>query len=89
MTIATDQGFPQELARATPLQGWALAEQGQVEEGISQIRQGLATRQAVGASLSRFNFCLQRLRVRGFAPGVMEISYLKTAISAHFSLPGN
>src|SRR5439155_4829773 len=33
------------------LQGWALAEQGQVEEGISQIRQGLATYQATGAGI--------------------------------------
>src|SRR5262249_18246205 len=33
------------------LQGWALAEQGQVEEGISQIRQGLVTHQAVGAGM--------------------------------------
>jgi len=33
------------------LQGWALAEQGQSEEGISQIRQGLATCQAIGSGL--------------------------------------
>src|SRR5207247_11265582 len=49
ITLAREQGFPQSLGQGAILQGWALAEQGQVEEGITQIRQGLATRQAIGA----------------------------------------
>ena len=53
MTIATDQGFPQELARATPLRGWALAESGREEEGRAQIQQGLAAYQATGATRDR------------------------------------
>jgi predicted ATPase len=36
------------LGLGTVLQGWARAEQGQSEEGITQIRQGLATCQAIG-----------------------------------------
>jgi hypothetical protein len=32
-----------------PLQGWALAEQGKMEEGITQIRQGIAASRATGA----------------------------------------
>ena len=39
------------LGQGTVLQGWALAEQGQSEEGITQIRQGLATYQAIGAGI--------------------------------------
>ena len=39
------------LGQGTVLQGWALAEQGQSEEGITQIRQGLATCQAIGAGI--------------------------------------
>jgi predicted ATPase len=35
------------------LHGWALAEQGQVEVGITQIRQGLAAWQAAGLKLRR------------------------------------
>ena len=42
MTLATEQGFPFWLAFGTMVRGWALAEQGQVEEGIAQMQQGLA-----------------------------------------------
>jgi predicted ATPase len=49
MTIATDQELSASLARATPLRGWALATSGYEEEGITQIRQGLAASQAMGA----------------------------------------
>jgi predicted ATPase len=34
-------------------QGWALAVQGQIEEGISQIRQGLDARRAMGTEMWR------------------------------------
>ena len=53
MTIATDQEFPQQLAQATPLRGWALAASGHGEEGIAQIQQGLAAYQATGAARDR------------------------------------
>src|SRR5947207_4994336 len=49
ITLAREQGFPQSVEQAAILQARALAEQGQVEEGITQIRQGLATRQDIGA----------------------------------------
>ena len=38
---------------STARKGWALAGQGQVEEGIAQIRQGLAAFRATGAELHR------------------------------------
>jgi predicted ATPase len=53
ITIATEQGFPQLLAQATPLRGWALAVRGHREEGITQIQQGLAAYQATGAAAYR------------------------------------
>jgi predicted ATPase len=53
ITLGAEQGFPFFLAHGTILRGWALAEQGQEEEGITQIRQGLATYQATGGGLFR------------------------------------
>jgi predicted ATPase len=51
ITLAREHGFPVWLGLGTVLQGWARAEQGQVEEGIAQMRQGLATDQAVGTGI--------------------------------------
>ena len=52
ITLAAEQGFPFWLAQGTSLRGWALVKQGQGrEEGIVQIRQGLAVYQATGAEL--------------------------------------
>ena len=42
MTLATEQGFPFWLAFGTMVRGEALAEQGQVQEGIAQLRQSRA-----------------------------------------------
>jgi predicted ATPase/class 3 adenylate cyclase len=53
MTLSTEQGFPLWLAVGTILQGWALAEQGQGEEGIAQMHQSLAAHRATGAELWR------------------------------------
>ena len=53
ITLAREQGFPQWSGQGTILQGWALAEQGQVEEGIPRIRQGLATCQTVENGIFR------------------------------------
>jgi predicted ATPase len=49
ITLSTEQGFPQWLAIGAILRGWALAAQGQGEEGIAQMRGGLAAYQATGA----------------------------------------
>jgi predicted ATPase len=53
MTVATDQGFPQQLAQATLLRGWALAVSGHGEEGKTQIQQGLAAYRATGVTRDR------------------------------------
>jgi predicted ATPase len=49
MALSHEQGFPFWLAMGLIWQGWVLAEHGQGEEGISQMRQGLAAVQATGA----------------------------------------
>jgi predicted ATPase len=53
IALATEQGLPDWLAWATTIRGWALAAQGQVEEGIAQLQQGLAASRATGAELLR------------------------------------
>jgi len=49
VTLATEQGFPLWIAHGTPVRGWALALQGQREEGMAQVRQGIAAWRATGA----------------------------------------
>jgi predicted ATPase len=49
--LATEHRFAMEAAWGTTLRGWALAAQGQREEGIAQIRQGLTAWQATEAEL--------------------------------------
>jgi predicted ATPase len=53
MTLSTEQGFVQSLAAGTIHRGWALAEQGQGEEGIAQMGQGLDASRATGAEALR------------------------------------
>jgi len=67
MTLSIEQGFPYWLAEGAIRRGWALAAQEQVEEGITQIRQGLASYQATGAEvLQSYYFALL-----GEAHGIM------------------
>ncbi len=55
VALCTEQGFTLELAYGTIFRGWTLAMQGQEEEGIEQIRQGLAAFRATGSELGRPN----------------------------------
>ena len=57
VALATEQGFPLWAARGTSLRGWALAMQGQGEEGMAQVRQGIAAWRATGAALFVPYFC--------------------------------
>jgi predicted ATPase len=53
ISLATEQGFAHWVAWARGPWGWALTEQGQGEEGVVQIQQGLAFCQAIGAEINR------------------------------------
>ena len=57
VALSTAQGFPQWAAHGTILRGWALAIQGQDEEGMAQVRQGIASFRATGAALFFPYFC--------------------------------
>src|SRR5207302_774790 len=51
VALSTEQGFPGWAAWGTSLRGWALAMQGQGEEGMAQVRQGIAAWRATGAAV--------------------------------------
>jgi predicted ATPase len=51
--LATEQGFAAWFAEATMFVGWAQAVQGRGAEGMAQIQQGLAARQAIGIELTQ------------------------------------
>src|SRR4029450_10448451 len=53
INLATEQGFPYWMAMGTILRGWTLAQQGQAQDGIEQLHQGLRALRATGAELWR------------------------------------
>src|SRR5262249_9306706 len=56
INLATEQRFAQWMAIGAILHGWALAQQGQAQEGIEQLRQGLRAYRATAAELQRPHF---------------------------------
>src|SRR5439155_9201634 len=51
IALSTEQGFPLWAAMGTSLRGWGLAMQGQSEEGMAQVHQGIAALRATGSAL--------------------------------------
>jgi class 3 adenylate cyclase/predicted ATPase len=51
VALSTERGSPVWAAIGTCLRGWALAMQGQGEEGMTQVRQGITSYRATGAAL--------------------------------------
>jgi len=49
--LSTEQGFAMWVNWGTTLRGWALVEQGQGQEGIAEIRQGLDTFRSMGQEM--------------------------------------
>jgi predicted ATPase len=56
ISLSKEQGFPQWMAVGSILHGWALVQQGQAQEGIKQINQGLRAFRATGAEINRSYF---------------------------------
>jgi len=52
IALSQEHGFLQFLADALMLHGWTLAEQGQGDEGIAEIQQGISAWQATGAEIA-------------------------------------
>jgi class 3 adenylate cyclase/predicted ATPase len=73
VTLATEREFTSgPLAWGMVLRGWALSEQGQREEGITQIRQGMAAWRATGAEIGRTHFLALLAEAYGKAAQVEE-----------------
>jgi DNA-binding winged helix-turn-helix (wHTH) protein/predicted ATPase len=51
MTLATEREFPHWLTRGAVYRGWALAVQGQLDEGISEMRGGITASRKMGAEI--------------------------------------
>jgi predicted ATPase len=58
VTRCQEHGFALWVEQGTVLHGWALAAQGQVDEGITEMRQGLTAYLATGARRARVSFLL-------------------------------
>jgi predicted ATPase len=50
--LATEKGFPYWRAMGTIMQGWVLADEGQMEAGVTQLRQGLVAWEETGAAMT-------------------------------------
>jgi predicted ATPase len=55
IALSTEYGFVLFSGTGMIRKGWALVEQGQVDEGIAQIQQGLVASQAIGAEIFRLH----------------------------------
>jgi predicted ATPase len=56
IALSREQGFVRWLGGGMIMRGWALAEQGAVEEGIAQLRQGLSIWRDMGGELGLPHF---------------------------------
>ena len=56
ISISTEQGYALFVALGPIMRGWALASQGQAEEGMAQIRQGLTASSATGVAHTLTHF---------------------------------
>jgi predicted ATPase len=88
LTLVTARGAPHFVGFGTCLHGWALVQQGQAEEGLEQMRQGVDTLWATGHVLS-WALCLVLLaEAVGHAGHVDEGLHLLAEALAVFATSG-
>jgi predicted ATPase len=67
IALGREHGLPHWMMFGTIVRGWARAMQGEFEDGIAQIQQGLATQAAVGAGIARPCFLIMLAEAHGAA----------------------
>jgi predicted ATPase len=83
IAVSTEYGFPYYLAWGTILHGWAVAERGQVERGIAQVREGLAAMRATGCDFRRSYYLSLLAQVCGRAGQIEEgLGLLQEALTS-------
>jgi len=81
IALSAEHGTTEWLAWATALRGWAMAAQGQHEEGIAQLHEGMAMSRATGLEIFREYFlcmlagaCMELGRLNDGLDALMEAS---------------
>lgn len=83
IALAREQGFASLVSAGTIRRGWALAEQGQMEEGLAQMHQGLTSRGTARAALARPYFLALQAEVYGkMGKGEQAVTLLSEALAA-------
>jgi predicted ATPase len=84
ISLTTEQGFPHWTAQGAILRGWTLAHQGQAQEGIEQMHQGLGAHRATGAEIVRPYFLALLAEVRSLVgqpeAGLMALTEALTLV---------
>ncbi len=88
MTLASAQGLPQWLTVGRLLRGWALAMQGQAEEGIAQMRPSLAAWRAMGSGLAVSHYLVLLAEAYGRAGQAEEGLRLLAEALVHMDTTG-
>jgi predicted ATPase len=87
VALATAQGSPQWAAWGTSLRGWALAMQGQSDEGMAQVRQGITALRATGQALAVPYLCTVLADVADHlgrpADGLQALAEAHTLVEQH------
>lgn len=72
IALSEEQGFPMWAAGATIFRGWSLVEQGEYEDGIVQLKKGLAVWQAMGAEVAMPSWLAQLAEAYKYVGQFME-----------------
>jgi class 3 adenylate cyclase/predicted ATPase len=87
VALSTEHGFPLWAAGGTSIRGWALGMQGQGQEGLAHVRQGITAWRATGASLNVPYLCTVLAEVYDYlghpADGLQALAEARTLVEQH------